>query len=42
MLYELTHWETLSENAILHKDTSYYDLFTYQKGKSYGYMLNRY
>lgn len=39
MLYELTHWETFHENGVLQKDTTYYDLFAFQKGKPYGYML---
>lgn len=39
VIHEMEHFETFEEDGVLVKDTTYYDMYVYQKGKPYGYLL---
>lgn len=39
VIHEVEHYETFEEDGVLVKDTTYYDMYVYQKGKPYGYMV---
>lgn len=39
VIHEVEHYETFEENGVLVKDTTYYDMYVYQKGKPYGFMV---
>jgi hypothetical protein len=39
VIHEVEHYETFEEDGVLMKDTTYYDMYVYQNGKPYGYMV---